>query len=44
MLNDHEIIHASGKVRIDAIDNEGIVNSDTGERTHKLRLIRRYRQ
>lgn len=44
LLNDHEIIHASGKVRIDAIDNEGIVNSDTGERTHKLRLIRRYRQ
>lgn len=42
LMNDHEIIHSSGKVRIDAIDNQGIVNSDTGERTHKLRLIRRY--
>lgn len=42
LLNDHEIIHSSGKVRIDPIDNQGIVNSDTGERTHKLRLIRRY--
>ncbi|UYQ94723.1 C40 family peptidase [Chitinophaga horti] len=42
LLNDHEIIHSAGKVRIDDIDNEGIVNRDTGERTHKLRLIRRY--
>ena len=42
LLNDHEIIHAAGKVRIDRIDNAGIVNSDTGQRTHQLRLIRRY--
>ncbi|GAA0546972.1 C40 family peptidase [Chitinophaga japonensis] len=41
LLNDHEIIHASGKVRIDAIDNQGIINTDTGLRTHKLRIIRR---
>lgn len=41
LLNDHEIIHASGKVRIDKIDNEGIVNTDTGERTHKLRIVKR---
>ena len=42
LLNAHEIIHAAGKVRIDKIDNEGIVDSDTGKRTQKLRLIKRY--
>ncbi len=41
LLNDHEIIHASGKVRIDKIDNLGIINTDTGQRTHRLRMIRR---
>ncbi|MBV8251705.1 MAG: C40 family peptidase [Chitinophaga sp.] len=41
LLNDHEILHASGKVRIDPIDNQGIINSDTGLRTHKLRIIKR---
>ena len=42
MLNDHEIIHSSGRVRIDAIDHQGIINGDSGQRTHKLRLIKRY--
>jgi hypothetical protein len=42
LMNDHEIIHASGKVRIDKIDNLGIVNTDTGQRTHQLRIIKRY--
>lgn len=42
LLNPHEIIHASGKVRIDKIDTEGIVNADTGVRTQKLRIIKRY--
>jgi len=42
LLNDHEIIHSSGKVRIDKIDSQGIVNVDTNERTHTLRLIKRY--
>ena len=41
LLNDHEIIHASGTVRIDSIDNQGIINVDTGLRTHKLRIIKR---
>ncbi|MES2005740.1 MAG: C40 family peptidase [Bacteroidota bacterium] len=36
------IIHSSGKVRIDKIDNMGIINSDTGERTHTLRIIKRF--
>ncbi|HET9053170.1 MAG TPA: C40 family peptidase, partial [Cyclobacteriaceae bacterium] len=42
LLNDHEIIHSSVKVRVDKIDNQGIINSDTGERTHHLRIIKRY--
>lgn len=41
LLDPTKIIHASGKVRIDTIDSEGILNSETGERTHKLRLIKR---
>lgn len=42
LLNEQEIIHASGKVRIDKIDNAGIVNTDTGQRTHQLRVIKRF--
>ncbi|MFZ1529338.1 MAG: C40 family peptidase [Ferruginibacter sp.] len=41
MLNAQEIIHASGKVRIDHIDTEGIIQKETGLRTHKLRVIKR---
>jgi gamma-D-glutamyl-L-lysine dipeptidyl-peptidase len=41
LLNAHEIIHASGKVRIDKIDNMGIVQSESNQRTHHLRVIRR---
>jgi cell wall-associated NlpC family hydrolase len=42
LFDEKTIIHSSGKVRIDPIDNMGIVSSDTGERTHKLRVIKRY--
>jgi cell wall-associated NlpC family hydrolase len=42
LLNPHEIIHSSGNVRIDKIDNAGILNTDTGARTHQLRIIKRY--
>lgn len=42
LLNEQEIIHASGKVRVDKIDNAGIVNTDTGQRTHQLRVIKRF--
>jgi hypothetical protein len=42
LLNNHEIIHASGKVRIDTIDQWGIINRDTKQRTHTLRIIKRY--
>lgn len=41
LLDHSDIIHASGRVRIDKIDNQGIVNTDTGARTHKLRVIKR---
>ena len=43
LLDDDRIIHASGKVRIDNIDKKGIINSDTGKRTHSLRVIKRCR-
>ena len=36
-----KIIHASGSVRIDSIDHNGIFNSDTGKYTHSLRIIKR---
>jgi len=42
LLGDNKIIHASGKVRIDAIDHQGIFNIDTRKYTHKLRLIKSY--
>ncbi len=42
LLNQNEIIHSSGKVRIDKIDSQGILNLETKQRTHKLRTIRRY--
>jgi cell wall-associated NlpC family hydrolase len=42
LIDAETIIHASGKVRIDKIDNLGILNTDTGERSHQLRIIKRY--
>jgi len=42
LLNPDEIIHAAGKVRIDKIDIGGIVDADTGQRTQRLRIIKRY--
>ncbi len=40
ILQDNYIIHASGKVRIDRLDQQGIFNSELGNHTHKLRLIK----
>jgi cell wall-associated NlpC family hydrolase len=42
LLGPDRIVHASGKVRIDMIDKKGIINSDTGKRTHELKSIKRY--
>jgi hypothetical protein len=41
LLNDREILHAAGRVRIDTIDNAGIINRDNFQRTHKLRFVKR---
>lgn len=41
LLNEQQIIHASGNVRMDLIDNEGIINSVTKKRTHHLRIIKK---
>ena len=40
ILDNNHIIHASGKVRIDRIDQQGIFNKEEGKHTHKLRLIK----
>jgi gamma-D-glutamyl-L-lysine dipeptidyl-peptidase len=42
LIDNQTIIHASGKVRIDDLDHAGIINRQSGERTHKLRIIKRY--
>lgn len=41
IIDPSHIIHASGKVRIDTIDHQGIFNVEVGEYTHTLRLIKR---
>jgi gamma-D-glutamyl-L-lysine dipeptidyl-peptidase len=41
LLEDEKIIHASGKVRIDKLDHEGIFNQNLNRYTHKLRLIKK---
>ncbi|UYW02054.1 C40 family peptidase [Flavobacterium agricola] len=41
ILANNFIIHASGQVRIDKLDYQGIYNVDTGRHTHKLRVIRK---
>ena len=40
ILENNHIIHASGKVRVDRIDQQGIFNTELGTHTHKLRLIK----
>ena len=41
LLENHHIIHASGMVRIDRIDQSGIFNLETQSHTHKLRFIKK---
>lgn len=41
LLENHKIIHASGKVRIDDIDHYGIYNAEQKRYSHQLRLIKR---
>jgi cell wall-associated NlpC family hydrolase len=35
------IIHASGRVRIDTIDHQGVFKPETGKYSHRLRIIKR---
>ena len=41
IMNDYQIIHAHGKVRIDTLDHSGIYNVDLQKHTHKLRVIKK---
>jgi len=41
ILANNYIIHASGKVRLDRLDQSGIYNEETNRHTHKLRMIKR---
>lgn len=41
LLGNGKIIHASGHVRLDNIDHQGIFNADIQQYTHKLRLLKR---
>ena len=40
ILENNHIIHASGKVRVDRLDQQGIFNKELGQHTHKLRIIK----
>jgi len=42
MLNNDQIIHASGRVKIDKIDTQGIYSHDLKKHTHNLRIIKRF--
>ena len=39
ILENNRIIHASGMVRIDQLDHQGIYNQEIKNYTHRLRLI-----
>ena len=41
ILEPGKVIHASGRVKIDKLDHQGIFCTDTNKYTHKLRLIKR---
>ena len=41
IMNDYNIIHAHGKVRIDKLDHSGIYNIDTQQHSHRLRVIKK---
>jgi gamma-D-glutamyl-L-lysine dipeptidyl-peptidase len=41
IMADNYIIHASGKIRIDRLDHQGIFNMETKKHTHQLRVIKK---
>lgn len=42
LMGDGNIIHASGKVRIDPIDHHGIFRPESAKHSHRLRVVKRY--
>lgn len=42
MMDTQHVLHASGRVKIDLIDGEGIFSRESNRYTHKLRIIKRY--
>lgn len=42
LLQNRQIVHASGRVRIDEVNEKGIINGETGKQTHHLHSIRRF--
>ena len=41
VAGDSHIIHASGRVRVDKLDHQGIYNAETNKYSHNLRVIKR---
>ncbi len=41
MLNHTHILHASSKVKIEQIDEKGIIHEHTGEHSHRLSSVQR---
>jgi len=41
ILENNMLIHSSGKVRMDLLTKKGIINSETGKKTLRLRAVRR---
>lgn len=44
LLSPEKIIHASGRVKIERVDDQGIYSDELGRRTHQLRIIKRFYQ
>jgi gamma-D-glutamyl-L-lysine dipeptidyl-peptidase len=41
IIANNQIIHASGRVRIDVLDHQGIFNTETQTYSHRLRFVKR---
>jgi len=41
IMGDEQIIHSSGQVRIDYLDQTGIFNKERNEHTHRLQVVKR---
>jgi cell wall-associated NlpC family hydrolase len=42
MVDGETIVHASGEVRVDKMDQQGIYNQEAGRYSHRLRIVKRY--